>query len=195
LLAALTEARLAAGDLSGARASGDELHVMADESGATPLEALAATARGAVALAEGDTRAALDRLRRARALWLDLGMPFEAAQARVLLARACRATGDHDTADMELGAARSAYERLGSWSGVASVDRLLGARPELPGGLTPRQGEVLRLVAVGMSNRAIAAELVISEHTVSRHLENIYARLEVSSRAAAAAFAHSHDLV
>ena len=62
-------------------------------------------------------------------------------------------------------------------------------------GLTARELEVLRLVAAGESNRAIASALVISEHTVARHLQNIFRKLDVSSRTAASAFAYEHDLI
>lgn len=195
LLAAQTEVSLALDDRDTAHGTARDLQAMADGSGATLLEALASTARGAVDLADGDMPSALDRLRRARTLWLELGLPYEAAQARVLLASACRAADDDDTADLELRAARSTFQRLGSTAGLRRVDELLEAKPGPPVGLTPRQLEVLELVAAGKPNRAIAAELVISEHTVSRHLENIYAKLGVSSRAAAASYAHSHHLL
>jgi DNA-binding NarL/FixJ family response regulator len=72
---------------------------------------------------------------------------------------------------------------------------LLGSERDADHGLTARELEVLRLVAAGKSNRQIAAELVISEHTVARHLQNIFAKLDVSSRTAASAFAYEHDLV
>jgi DNA-binding NarL/FixJ family response regulator len=62
-------------------------------------------------------------------------------------------------------------------------------------GLTAREVQVLRLIAGGHSNREIADALFISEHTVARHVQNIFAKLSVSSRAAATAFAYSHQLV
>ena len=194
LLAAQTEVALALADLELATGAADELETIADGSGATLLEAYATMARGAVAVAREDVSLALERLRRARTLWLGRRLPYEAAQARVLLAAACRVAGDDDTADIELRAARTAFEQLGARHALARVDGLLSAGAALPGGLTPRQLEVLRLVANGKNNRNIAAELVISEHTVSRHLENIYAKLGVSSRAAATTFVHTHDL-
>jgi DNA-binding NarL/FixJ family response regulator len=195
LLAAQVEVSLAVGEVESGHAATRDLEAMARREEATLLEALACGARGAVAVAEGEVARALDQLRRARTLWLELEFPYEAAQARLLLATACRAAGDEDTATLELRAARAAFERLGSASQVRRVDELLGTAPAGPGGLTSRQLEVLRLVAAGKANRDIAADLVLSEHTVSRHLENIYAKLGVSSRAAAVAFAHTHDLV
>ena len=70
-----------------------------------------------------------------------------------------------------------------------------GRRPRGTHGLTARELEVLRLVAAGKTNRAIAAELVLSERTVDRHVSNILAKLGVPSRAAATAYAYEHELV
>ncbi len=195
LLAAQVEVALASGDVEGARAARDELCAIAGASGSALLEAMAATADGAVQLAGHDPAGPLERLRAARALWLELALPYEAARARVLLAAACRAAGDEETARLELGAARSVFERLGSAADVRSVDDLLDPERETPANLTGREVEVLRLVAAGRTNREIAAELVLSPHTVARHLNNIFAKLGVSSRAAATAFAYDHDLV
>jgi DNA-binding NarL/FixJ family response regulator len=159
------------------------------------LGAMLAHARGAVALAEGDYRAALVSLRQALRGWQELEAPYDAARARVLLALACRALGDDDATELELEAARSAFAELGAAPDLARI-AFLGQ----PGsgdfhGLTPRELEVLRLVAAGKSNREIASALVISEHTVARHMQNIFAKLDVSSRTAAGAFAFEHDLV
>jgi DNA-binding NarL/FixJ family response regulator len=128
-------------------------------------------------------------------VWLELRLPYEAAHARVLCAQAARAVGDEDAGRAELRAALGAFERLGAARDVATVEALLAGPGGLPGGLTTREAEVLRLVAAGKSNRAIAGELVISEHTVARHLQNIFAKLDVTSRSAATAFAFEHDLV
>lgn len=194
LLAALVEVALVVGDRDAAREAANELVTMDRPDGADLIEAYADTARGALALDEGDIAAALERIRLGRDRWLELGLPYETAEARVLLAAACRLAGDDDTADIELRAARSTFDRLGARDAVERVDELVLGEPAQPGGLTPRQIEVLRLVAAGRTNREIANELVISEHTVSRHLENIYAKLGVSSRAAATTFAHTHGL-
>jgi DNA-binding NarL/FixJ family response regulator len=128
-------------------------------------------------------------------LWHDLGVPYAAARSRVLIGLACRALGDDDTAALELDAARAAFRQLGAAPDVIRVDSLV--RRTTAGethGLTPRELEVLRLVAAGKSNREISAVLVISEHTVARHLQNIFTKLGVSSRTAASAFAFAHDL-
>ena len=111
------------------------------------------------------------------------------------LALACRRSGDDDAAAFELEAARGVFAGLGAAPDLRRAESL--ARPEpgaATGGLTPRELEVLRLLAAGRSNRDIAAALVISEHTVARHVQNIFAKLAVTSRTAASAFAFSHDL-
>jgi DNA-binding CsgD family transcriptional regulator len=138
------------------------------------------------AAVEEDPREALAAARAAERTWRDLDAPYEAARARVLIGRACRALGDEDTAALELEAAREVFSRLGAAPDVARVAALARGAP---GGLTARELEVLRLVAAGRSNREIAAALVISEHTVARHLQNSYAKLGVSSRTAAIALA------
>lgn len=107
---------------------------------------------------------------------------------------ACRELGDEETAGLELEAARDVFAGLGAGPDLARAEALLGpTRPRDVAGLTPRELEVLRLVAAGSSNREIAVMLVISEHTVARHLQNIFAKLGVSSRTAAGAFAFEHD--
>lgn len=97
---------------------------------------------------------------------------------------------------LELDGARAAFARLGAAPDVARVDELAGQTSGRDlHGLTQRELQVIRLVAAGKSNREIASTLVISEHTVARHVQNIFAKLDVSSRAAAGAFAFEHDLV
>jgi DNA-binding NarL/FixJ family response regulator len=147
-----------------------------------------------VRLARGDVPGALDRLRHACATWQELRMPYEAARARVLYGQALRSGGDEEGARLELRAARAGFERLGAAPDARRAAELLDEPTGLPRGLTQREAEVLRLVAAGKSNREIAAALVISEHTVARHLQNMFAKLGVSSRSAATAFAFEHDL-
>jgi DNA-binding CsgD family transcriptional regulator len=184
------EVRLATGDPDGAAAACAELERIASTLRRELLDALVAHARGAVALARGDAAAALVDLRDAGRRWRTLAMPYEAARSRELVGVACRALGDEDAAALELGAARDAYAALGA---VPDRDRL--EAPGRPHGLTDREREVLRHVAAGETNRAIAAELVLSERTVDRHVSNIFAKLGVSSRTAAAAYAYEHRLV
>jgi ATP/maltotriose-dependent transcriptional regulator MalT len=196
LLPAQVEIGLALGDLENARAACRELEEIADRQGSDALEAISVHARGAVALAEGDARAALVALRRGWQLWRELGAPYEAARARVLAGLACHSLGDKDTGVLELEAARTVFAQLGAGPDLAAIDSLtrpVAARGEY--GLTARELQVLRLVAVGKSNHAIAGELFISDHTVRRHLQNIFRKLGVSSRAAATAFAFEHNLL
>jgi DNA-binding CsgD family transcriptional regulator len=194
LLPAHVEIDLAVGDVEEARAACRELEDLADTFDSAMLSALAAHSRGAVQLAEGDARAALVSLRRAARLWQELDAPYETARARALIGSACRALGDDDAADLELEAARGSFRELGAAPDLARLDSQTVSTVDSHG-LTPRELEVLRLVAAGKSNREIAAELVISEHTVARHVQNIFAKLRVSSRTAAGAFAFEHDLV
>jgi len=111
------------------------------------------------------------------------------------LGLACRALGDEDSAALELGAARAVFEQLGAAPDVARVDSHTQSAAPDTHGLSPRELQVLRLVATGKTNREIATELVVSEHTVARHVQNIFGKLGVSSRTAATAFAFERDLV
>jgi len=158
------------------------------------LPAIAAQARGAVALAAGEAGAALTALRRAWRAWEEIQAPYEAARARALIGVACRALGDADAASLELEAAREAFAALGALPDVARLDDLAGGA-DTRSSLTARELEVLRLVAAGQTNKAIAAELVLSERTIDRHVSNTFAKLGVSSRAAATAHAYEHGLV
>jgi DNA-binding CsgD family transcriptional regulator len=153
-----------------------------------------AGSEGSVQLAEGEITSALTSLRRATAIWQDLRLPYETARARVVFARALRAAGDENGARVAFRAAHATFEELGAASDAAEASALAAGPVRLPAGLTAREAEVLRLVAAGKTNRDIAVELVISEHTVARHLQNMFAKLGVSTRAAATAFAYSHDL-
>jgi DNA-binding CsgD family transcriptional regulator/tetratricopeptide (TPR) repeat protein len=195
LLPAYVEILVTNGDVAEARATCDELAEIARRQGSEVLIALASHAEGSVALAEGDPQAALASARRAWQTWQDLGAPYDAARARVLVARTCAELGDVDTAGLELDAARDAFFRLGAAPAVADIDAHVRKRGRGDHGLTSREVEVLRLVARGRSNREIATALVISERTVARHVQNIFAKLRVSSRASASVFAAEHDLL
>jgi DNA-binding NarL/FixJ family response regulator len=196
LLAACVDILLAANDVPEARSAADELSAIADDLDAPMLHAMAAHATGAVLLGEGEHRTALTTLRRAWAGWRKLEAPYEAARVRVLVGLACRAMGDEDTAEMELDAARWVFQQLGAMPDLAGVDELSRAEaPIAAGGLTAREVQVLALVVKGETNKAIAAELVLSERTVERHVSNIFTKLGVSSRAAATAYAYEHQLL
>jgi DNA-binding CsgD family transcriptional regulator len=195
LLPACVEILIATGDVLEARAACDELGTIARRQGSEALIAMAAHAEGAVALAEGDARSALPALRRAWQAWDDLDAPYDAARARVLIAQACAGLGDEETAALELDAAHDLFFRLGAAPDLARLDALARKRGRGDHGLTARELEVLRLIARGQSNREIASALVISERTVARHVQNIFAKLRVSSRASASVFAAEHDLL
>jgi ATP/maltotriose-dependent transcriptional regulator MalT len=196
LLPAYAEIMLAVGDLDEARTAREELAEIAAGYESAMLRAIAAQVRGTVDLAEGDAQAALVALRQASRVWQELEAPYEAARTRVLMGLACRTLGDEDSAALDLEAATDVFEQLGALPDLARVESL--SRPLATGdthGLTPRELEVLRLVAAGSTNRQIASKLVVSEHTVARHVQNIFTKLRVSSRTAATAFAFEHDLV
>ena len=192
LLPAFVEVLFATGENDEAERAAAELEEIAAGSEGGALPAAAAQARGAVRLARGDAQGALTALRGAEQVWRELEAPYEGARVRVLVALACRALDDEDTAALELDAARDVFARLGAGPDLA---RLGGAQAPETHGLTSRELEVLRLVAAGRSNRDIAEALVISEHTVARHVQNIFRKLGVSSRTAAGAFAFEHGLV
>jgi DNA-binding NarL/FixJ family response regulator len=196
MLAAAVQILLAAGDVAAARSAADELAAIAGVIDVPMLQAVAAYATGSVLLAENEAAAALVSLRRACVAWRDLEMPYDVARARVQVGLACLALGDRDAADFEREAALATFERLGARPDLARAKQLLGRDEKArPVALTDRECEVLRLVATGKTNREIAAVLVISDHTVGRHLQNIFMKLGVSSRAAATAYAYEHDLV
>ncbi len=196
LLPGYVEIVLAVGDTDAARDACGELAQIAATFRSDLLAAMVSTAQGAVELAEGDASAALAHLRDAVGRWQDLDAPFELARARVLFGLACRALGDHDSADLELAAAEEVFDRLGAATDLATV-RGLGRRSAARGshGLTPRELQVLRMLSTGATNKAIAAELMLSERTVDRHVSGILTKLGVPSRAAATAYAYEHELV
>jgi ATP/maltotriose-dependent transcriptional regulator MalT len=197
VLSAYVEIKLAAGDVEDARVAVDELNEIAVAFDSPYLRAMVGYARGSVLLAAGDAAAACLALRRVWVAWHELEASYDAARARLLMVRACRQLGDHDTAEMELDAARQVFEQLGAATALEQVRELTGsaAAPPAAGGLTPREVEVLRLLATGATNREIADSLVISDKTVARHVSNMFTKLGLSSRAGATAYAYEHDLV
>jgi ATP/maltotriose-dependent transcriptional regulator MalT len=194
-LVACVEIMIAAGDYRTARSAAEELSAFAAEMDAPFLKALSAQSMGVVMLAEGDARAALAMLREAWMAWQEVEAPYHAARVRVQLGLACRALGDDDAAELELDSARRVFERLAAAPDVTRVDTLMkmAARSGV-GALTPRELEVIGLVATGKTNRAIARQLSISERTVDRHVSSILMKLELESRSAATAYAYQHGL-
>ena len=199
VLAAAVEILVSCGDVAAAQAALDQLKPAAATLNSVWLNAMIAAAEGRVRLAKGQPREAFAPLRDALTVWQDLNAPFEAARVRVLVGCACRALGDQDGAQMEWDAASRVFRQFGAAPALARVEALQNERSETAqadaGGLTAREVEVLRLIAQGRTNRQIAGELGISEKTVARHVSNIFTKLDVSSRAAATAYAFTHRLV
>jgi DNA-binding CsgD family transcriptional regulator/tetratricopeptide (TPR) repeat protein len=196
MLAAAVEILLAANDPASAREASAELSEIATSMGAPLLSGTSAHATGAVLLADGDIGAASTSLRQASEIWRDLEMPYEEAQTSVLLAAVCERRGDQDGRWLELDAARRLFKQLNAQPCLARIDEQSDRSTRQPvGSLSEREVQVLRLVAAGKTNRAIADELFISEKTVARHVSNIFDKLGVSSRSGATAWAFQHDLV
>jgi len=201
-LPAHVEIMLAVDDLDEARAGSRELEQSAADLGTGAVTAIAAHAVGSVRLAEGNPSAVLEPARRAFVIWQQMGAPYLAARLRVLLARACSDLGDTEGARLELTGAREVFERLGARPDLAAVQAIEAglrsggtAAPAADHGLSDRELQVLRLVATGKTNKAVARELSLSEKTIDRHVSNIFAKLGVSARAAATAFAYEHKLI
>ena len=196
VLRAYVEIMIATDEIEVARTAAAELEELAAAMDALFLRASSAHAAGAVCLAEGNAQAALTALREAWAAWQKLEAPYESAQARVLIGRACQSLGDEDTARSHYDAAARTFERLGAAPALAALGKSTATPPAAAERLlSSRELEVLRLVAKGRSNREIAGQLFISEHTVARHVSNIFHKLGVASRAAATAFAFERKLL
>jgi DNA-binding CsgD family transcriptional regulator len=196
LLPAHLDIMLALGRMEEARGACGELRTLAERLDTDLLRAMAAQAQGAIALAEGDAMAATGPLRAAFDLWERLEAPYEAARVRVLIGLACRALGDEEASGLEFNAARLAFERLGArpdLTRLASLTIPAAPVPEHP--LTVRERDVLRLVALGHTNKAIASTLGLSERTIDRHVSNILGKLDVPSRTAATARAYDRKLL
>lgn len=183
---------VACGDVDAARRASAELTDLADRLDMPLLRARADEAAGAALLAEGRAADALEPLRRAAHGWQELDMPYDGARTRTRIGDCLRHLGDEESSRLEYDAAREVFEHLGAQPAVVA----LGATSRSSQGpLSAREIEVIRLVAAGNSNRGIAEALVLSEKTVARHLSNIYAKLDLTSRAAATAYAYDHGLV
>ena len=192
LLPPAVEVLLAIGHRDEAATAAAELGSIAGSFGCPPVQARADDAAALAALESGDPVAAMPLLRRARAVWERLGGRYETARCRMQLGRALRILGDHESAITELAVARSSFADLGAAPAEREAAALIS--PAYPGGLTAREAEVLRLVAAGKTNPQIAAELYLSDKTIARHLSNIFTKLNVTSRTAAAAFAYEHHI-
>jgi len=188
VLAAGVEILLAVGDLDAAERAATDLAAIAERRRITLVNAVSAHARAMVCLAVAAPEQALPHARLALRHWVEVRAPYQEARARVLLADACRALGDTESAQRETDLAAAAFAELGAVPDLAHVRGTATV-------LTPRELEVLRLVATGATNRSIAAQLVLSERTVDRHVSNMFLKLGVSTRAAATAQAYARGLV
>lgn len=196
VLPAYVEIMLAAGNVEAAKAGHEELAQIAEALDSPLLRGIALRSKGAVLLAQGHAVDALATFGEAWEHWSALEVPYESARLRVLNAQACKQLGDEEGATSEFAAAKRAFEQLGATHDLKMLQALSDSTPaETPGGLSPREVEILSLVAKGRSNREIASELVISERTVARHMSNIFSKLNVTSRTAASAFAFENNLV
>jgi ATP/maltotriose-dependent transcriptional regulator MalT len=193
LLPARVQIAVAAEDLDAAIAAADELERIATEYDSPALLAAALSSRGRLQLAQGDDGTACATLREALRHWQQLEVPYEVATVRLLLGQACRSCGDEDAASSSFSSAAAIFDRLGAVLDSRHI-RDLTSSSSLPADLTAREAEVLGLVASGVTNKDIAAALHLSERTVARHLSNIFTKIGVASRTAAAAFAYEHDL-
>jgi DNA-binding CsgD family transcriptional regulator len=193
LLPGAIDVILAANDVTGARPLVAELEAIGDAFDSRSIKAMGGYAAGALALAEDRPEDALNALRPALQRWRELHWPYESARTQVLVGRSHIELGDQESATVELKAAARTFATLGATPATHEVDRLI-TPSSLPGGLTAREAEVLRLVAAGKSNPEIAATLFLSTKTVARHLSNIFTKLNVPSRTAAAAYAFDHGL-
>jgi DNA-binding CsgD family transcriptional regulator len=198
VLIAGVEILLASGDVAAAARAAVDLKAISATLDTEWVRAMSAAADGAVHLANGHAREALAPLRDALAAWRNLDAPYEAARVMVLVGRACHALGDADGAAIEWDTAAGAFQLFGAAPALAQLDSHRPHRStavhQKAGGLTARELEVLRLIARGKTNRAIAHDLDISEKTVARHISNMFTKLDLSSRAAATAYAFTHGL-
>ena len=196
ILPAYVETMIASGELESARDGADELGQIAESMDAPYLHAVAASAMGAVLLAAGEAQFALRSLRDAASAWRELDAPYETARVHVLIGLACGALNDTETSTSELDGARRVFDQLGASPDIDRLDSLTrNPSSPAPGGLSAREVEVLKLVASGRTNRAIASELGLSEKTIARHVHNVLTKLDVPSRAAATAYAYENGLM
>ena len=197
VLSLVARAAVADGSPETARAASEELDEIVESIGTTRARAVAAQVAGECALARGELALARQRLEDAVDLLALCEAPYERARARLALARVLFEVGPVSRARAEARVARETFRALDARRDMAVADRLLERSPLSVGAnpLTRREREVLTLVAAGRSNREIAAELVVSEHTVHRHVANILRKLDEPTRAAAAVQASRNGFV
>jgi DNA-binding CsgD family transcriptional regulator len=196
LLPAAVEITLAVGDVAAARDLCDELARLAERYASDSIAAASAEAIGDMMVAEGRSEDALPNYGRAAELWRELHAPFRLARLRLKIGRTCQTLGDSEGAVRETEAARDMFDQLGAEPDRKAAEAmLLGLKENKVSLLTPRQVEVLQLIAQGLTNREIAERLGLSERTIDRHVSDALTRIDVPTRAAATAFALSRGLI
>lgn len=185
----------ACGRLDAAEDALAELRQIGDVLGTEPVRGCVRFSAGVVAAAAGDQEEARRSFSDAAYAYRRAGAPYEAARAQIGVARALAALGRTAHATEEAARAADALERMGAEREAERARRVTGRRPGRRSLLTRREQEVLRHVAAGQSDREIASQLVLSEHTVHRHVANILAKLGCRSRSAAVAEALRKNLV
>jgi DNA-binding CsgD family transcriptional regulator len=195
VLPGAVEINIAAGDLDAAETTLRELTQIATDYTTATLTAIATIAEGKLRLAQGRLDEAVAAFAKARGLWAALDAPHDTAVARLGLAEAAQQMGDADTTRLEATGALEAFATLGAAPDADRARSLLGEKQPTSTGLSPRELEVLALVAEGNTNREIAAELIVSERTIDRHVSNILTKLGVTTRTAATSFAYEHGIL
>jgi DNA-binding CsgD family transcriptional regulator len=188
ILPGFVEIMLAIGEVALARTAVGELAAIAAATESEYLRGAGLYADGATSLAEGEPGRALVSLRRAGEIWQRLDAAHEGARNRILIARACRELGDEDAARLEVEAARKIFVRLGANHDLALIDKAARPHDESDHHLSKRELEVAELVAAGLSNRAIAKRLFLSERTAESHIKHICDKLGFNSRSQVAAW-------
>lgn len=195
----LVRIRCARGEIDDAEEALREVESISALAGTAVAGASTSHAAGLVALASDAAADGRAHLEDALDLYEWNGMPFEAASVRMDLASALRELGRRMDALNEVRVAARTFANLGATLAERGAEELASELSPAPaagaGPLSPREAEVLGLLSEGLSNREIADELVLSVHTVRRHVSNILAKLGVSSRTAAVAYGHDHELI
>ena len=192
ILPAYVEIMIEAKAIMAAQKAADELREIAAAFSSSFLGAIAGRAQGNLLLVSGKPAPAIDQLRSAFTSFTQAKAVYAAAKTRLLIGLACRELGDADTAKMEFESAGESFQQLGALPDLNAVDLLI---PDTHGHrLTPRELEVLRLLATGKTNKQIAADLFLSERTIDRHVSNILTKIDAPSRAAATAYACKYHL-
>jgi len=191
-LLAAVQAAYAVGSVDEAASACTELRATAEAIGTDPMLGMASAAEAELA----SPTEAVSLWRQAVQRYHSAGLRFDEAEARLSLAEALRDSGDESGCREQLDIAMPVLVDLSAADCLARAHAIAASIERgAPGPLTPREVEVLRLVARGMSNQEIASTLVVSDHTVHRHVANILAKLDQPSRAGAVAVAMSQGLL